>query len=163
MPISIGETLYRVIWKTVCMAARSDIEDVCGIDQFCTGWRCRLKDCLCLSDLFDANINSTDGWGILLVHASLAFNSPNSTVNLLHACALQLRYSCFLFNCYCGWSVLVHWGFVDFSIAGKALLRLIPYQSLCVQLGHCPSYILCVIQSGELKFGMYMMLVFAAI
>ena len=34
-PIGIGETLRRVIGKTVCYATRVDVELACGSDQLC--------------------------------------------------------------------------------------------------------------------------------
>ena len=53
---------------------------------------------------YDANIDSLDGWGILLVDASNAFNSLNRITMLLHAHVLWPRCSRFLYR---GWSVLV--------------------------------------------------------
>ena len=59
-----------------------------------------------MSDLFNANIDSADGWGILL-RTYNAFNFLNHTAILLHAHVLWPCCSHFLFNSYCGWSVLV--------------------------------------------------------
>ena len=66
--------------------------------------------------------------GCFVADASNAFNSLNRTVMLLHACVLRPRCSHFLFNPYYGWSVLVLQGSADFCIAGRVLLRVIPYQ-----------------------------------
>ena len=77
-PIGIGETLRPVIGKAVCMATRYDIEDVCDVDQLCTGLKMGIEGAVhAVSDLFDASIDSVDGWGVLLVDASNAFNSLN--------------------------------------------------------------------------------------
>lgn len=64
------------------MATTSDIEDVCGVDQLCAGLKMGIEAAVhaIISDLFDANIDSVDGWSVLLVDASNAFNSLNHTV-----------------------------------------------------------------------------------
>ena len=36
-PIEIGETLHRIIGKTICLATRIDATTVCGSDQLCAG------------------------------------------------------------------------------------------------------------------------------
>ena len=96
-----------MIGKAVCMATRSYIEDVGGADQLCAGLKMGIEGAVhAMSDLLDANINSVDGWGVLLVDVSNAFSSINRTAMLLHAHVLWPRCSRFLFNSYCGWSVL---------------------------------------------------------
>ena len=88
-----------------------------------------------MSDIYDANVDSIDCWGVLLVDASNAFNSIRIAV-LLYACGLWPRCSRFLLNTYHGWSVLVLWGSSDFCTIRKTLPRVIPYQCLCMLLGH---------------------------
>lgn len=84
--IKIGEILCRVIGKAVCMATRSDIEVVCGVDQLCADLRVSIEDAIhAMSDLFYTNFDSVDGWGVLLVDASNVFNSLNWIAMLLHA------------------------------------------------------------------------------
>ena len=43
MPIGIGETLRRVIGKTICMATRLDAALVCDSDQLCVGLQAGVK------------------------------------------------------------------------------------------------------------------------
>ena len=45
---------------------------------------------------------------------SNALNSLNHTPMLLHVRILWPYFSCFLFNSYCGWFVLVLWGSTEF-------------------------------------------------
>ena len=138
-PIGIGETLRRVIGKAVCMVTRTDIEDVCGIDQLCAGLKMGIEGAVhAMSDLFDANIDSVDGWGVLLVDESNAFNSLNRTAMLLHARVLWPRCSRFLFNSYCGWSVLVLRGSVDFLYSREGVTQGDPLSMFMYALGHCP-------------------------
>ena len=59
-----------------------------------------------MSDLYDADIDSIDGWGVLLVDASNAFNSLSHIVMLLQACVLWPR---FLFS------------FLALTVVGKCL------------------------------------------
>ena len=68
------------------MTIRLDIEVVCGSDQLCTGLKAGIEDAVdTMSDLYDANIDSIDGWDVLLVDASNAFISLNHITMLLHA------------------------------------------------------------------------------
>ena len=72
-PIGIGETLRRIMCKTICLVTRDDVEEVCGSDQLCARTQCAIEGAVhAMSDLFDEN-----EWGLLLVDAKNAFNSIN--------------------------------------------------------------------------------------
>ena len=78
-PSGIGETLCRVIGKTVCMATCFDAALVCGslagIEGVIHG----------MIQLFSTHEDQDSGWGVLLVDAANAFNSLNCVNMLLHA------------------------------------------------------------------------------
>jgi hypothetical protein len=105
-PVGIGETLRRIIGKTVCALTRYDLDDVCGISQLCGGVRAGIEGAIhAIRDLFDEHVH--DGWGVLLVDASNAFNVVNRQAVLWNSRVLWPRCSRFLFNSYQGWVPLV--------------------------------------------------------
>ena len=68
------------------MLTKGDLEDACGASQLCGGIRSGIEGAIhTLRDLF--NKHQEEGWGILLIDASNAFNcinrqSPRSTLEL---------------------------------------------------------------------------------
>ena len=63
---------------------KSDIEVVCRTYQLCASIKAGIEGAVhAMSDLFDSNFDSADGWGVFLVDASNAFNSLNCTAMLL--------------------------------------------------------------------------------
>ena len=75
-PIGIGEALHRILAKVVALATRGDLEDVCGVDQLCSGLRSGLEGAIhAVNELFDQHCDR--GWGLLLVDAKNAFNLVN--------------------------------------------------------------------------------------
>ena len=89
---------------------------------------------ICLTLIFD----SVNGWGVLLVDASNAFNSINRTALLLHARTLWPRCCRYLFNTYCGWSVLVLWGSSDFLSSKEGITQGDPLSMFMYAIGTLP-------------------------
>ena len=86
--------------------ARADLEEVCGIDQLCSGLRSGLEESIhAVHELFDEHYNL--GWGLLLVDATNAFNSVNRVAALWNARVLWPRCSRYLFNTYRGYASLL--------------------------------------------------------
>ena len=105
-PIGIGETLRRIIGKTICSVTRYDLNDACDIAQLCGGVRCGIEAAIhAMSDLF--NENEEDGWGVLMIDASNAFNSINRQAALWNVRVIWPSCSLFVFNTYRGWAPLV--------------------------------------------------------
>ena len=105
-PIGVGETLRRILGKTICLITRSDIEEICGIKQLCAGLQAGIEGAVhVISDLFDNH--SDEGWGVLMMDASNAFNSINRFALLWNSRVLWPRCSRFLFNTYQGWAPLI--------------------------------------------------------
>ena len=81
------------------MATRSDIKVVCGSDQLCACLKAGIEGAVhATSDLYDANMDSLDGWGVLLVDASNAYHSLNRITMLkqgndYHWCYFRLHVS----------------------------------------------------------------------
>ena len=102
-PIGIGESLRRIISKTICLLTRDDVEFACGSHQLCAGLQCGIEGAVhAACDLFESN-----DWGMLMVDASNAFNSINRITLLWNVRILWPRASRFLFNTYQGWSPLL--------------------------------------------------------
>ena len=102
-PIGIGETLWRIIGKSVCLLTREDAELVCGASQLCAGLKCGVEGAIHAAvDLFDSNDH-----GVLVIDASNAFNSINRLSLLWNVRVLWPRASRFIFNTYRGWSSLI--------------------------------------------------------
>jgi len=87
------------------LATRSDLEEVCGISQLCSGLQAGMEGAIhVVRELFDQH--SGDGWGVLLVDARNAFNSVKGMSTLWNARILWPWCSCFLFNTYWGYARL---------------------------------------------------------
>ena len=105
-PIGVGETLRRIIGKAVCSVTRCDLSDTCDITQLCGGVRCGIEAAIhAVYDLFMDN--EEDGWGVLMIDASNAFNSINRQAALWNTRILWPSCSLFVFNTYKGWAPLV--------------------------------------------------------
>lgn len=105
-PIGVGECLRRILGKCLALATGTDVEDVCGTKQLCTGMKSGIEGSIhVMSDLFQRN--SSDGWGLLLVDAANAFNSVNRIEALYQARVRWPRCSRYLYNTYCGSSALI--------------------------------------------------------
>ena len=105
-PIGIGETLRRILGKVVCSMTRFDLSDSCNISQLCGGVRCGIEAAVhTVSDLFKEH--EEDGWGVLMIDASNAFNRINRQAALWNSRVLWPSCSLFLFNTYRGWAPLI--------------------------------------------------------
>lgn len=110
LPIDTGETLHRIIGKAVSLVTQIDIEAVCGVDQLCAGAKAGIEQGIhAMNDLhaFEANKDTIDGCGVLLVDATNVFSSISRVAVLWNAHVLRPRRSCFRFNTYRGWAVLM--------------------------------------------------------
>ena len=66
-PIGIGETLRRIIRKTVCLATKGDIEELCGVSQLCAGTAAGIEGAVhAINELFEEKKNRMDGEFCLL-------------------------------------------------------------------------------------------------
>ena len=108
-PIGIGECLRRIICKSVAEFTKIDLEETCSTDQLACGLKAGVGGAIhALSDVFDDN--KEEGFGMLLMDASKAFNSLNRETALWKARILWPRCSRFLFN--------THRGFASLLVAG---------------------------------------------
>ena len=105
-PIGIGESLRRIVGKTMTLVTGRDVQDICGAEQLATGLKSGVEgDIHAMTDLYDEF--SGDGWGFLLVDAANAFNLVSRVTAVWNARILWPRCSRFLFNTYRGFAVLL--------------------------------------------------------
>ena len=105
-PIGIGECLRRVMAKAVMVVAGGDVRETCGSDQLCSGLEAGIEAAIhAMNDLFDQH--KGNGWGVLLVDASNAFNVLNRRAALWNARHLWPRGCRFLYNTYKGSPMLL--------------------------------------------------------
>ena len=113
-PIGVGETLRRILGKAVADITGDDLIDVFGTQQLAGGVECGIEASIHgLRELFQRK--SGEGYGLILLDASNAFNSVNRTAALLNARKLWSRASTFLYNSYQEKSKLIV-GHSDFSL-----------------------------------------------
>uniref|UniRef100_A0A1X7VKB1 Uncharacterized protein n=1 Tax=Amphimedon queenslandica TaxID=400682 RepID=A0A1X7VKB1_AMPQE len=105
-PIGIGETLRRIICKTVCMLTRYELDEICSTSQLCGGMKAGIEGAIhTVYDLFEQR--GRNGWGVLMIDATNAFNNMNRQSVLWNSTILWPSCSLFLFNNYRGWIPLV--------------------------------------------------------
>ena len=138
-PISIGESLRRIVGKTVCSATRDDLTVLCGSDQLCGGVKCEIEGAVhAMVDLLGENCASPSGWGVLLVDASNAFNCLNQSALLWNARILWTRCSCFLFNTYLRWAPLIVRGSDEFLFSHEGVTQGDPLFMFLYAVGNLP-------------------------
>ena len=121
-PIGVGEALRRILCKVIALATRTDLENICGVAQFCSGLRAGMEGAIhAVRELFD--LHSDDGWGVLLVDARNAFNSVNRVAALWNARVLWLWCSHFLFNSYRGYARLLIQGSDHFLLSKEGVMQ----------------------------------------
>lgn len=100
-PIAIGEILRCIICRSIVMTTRTDIADLCGVDQLCSGIKGGIEGAFhAMKEFFEAKRAS--GWGLLLVDANNAFNSLNRVAAIWNTRIQWPRCARFVFNTYRG-------------------------------------------------------------
>ena len=147
-PIGIGETLRRVVGKVVCYVTRDDVEIVCGADQLCAGVKAGIEGAVhATNDLFESYSNDVDGWGVLLVDASNAFNSINRIALLWNARVLWPRCSRYLFNTYRGWAMMVVQGSQELLVSKEGVTQGDPLSMLMYAVATYP--LICSLKNPD--------------
>ena len=93
-PIAIGEEPRRILCKVLAMATGSDVADLCGVRQLCSGLKAGIEGSVhAMRELYEEHCGN--GWGLLLVDA---FNSLNRAAALWNVWVQWPRCARFLFN-----------------------------------------------------------------
>jgi len=136
-PIGIGEVLDRLCAKIMIEITGDDVQQVCLADQLASGIRSGIEGAIhAFSDLFEDL--SGDGWGLLLIDATNAFNSISRTACLWNARVLWPRCSRFLFNSYQGFAVLFIAGSKVFLLSREGVTQGDPLAMLFYGIGVLP-------------------------
>ena len=133
-PIGVGETLRRIIGKTVCMLTRDDAESVCGVSQLCAGLQSGIEGAIHTArDMF-----SDDDTGMLVMDAKNAFNSINRLSLLWNVRVLWPRASRYIFNTYRGWSSLILKGCNETIYSREGVIQGDPLSMFVYAIGTIP-------------------------
>ena len=93
------ETLRRILGKAVADITGDDLIDVLGTQQLAGGLECGIEASIHgLRELFQQK--SSEGFGLIFLDASNAFNSVNRNAALRNARKYWSRASTFLYNSY---------------------------------------------------------------
>ena len=125
-PIAIGEILRCIICRSIVMATRTDIADLCGADQLCSGIKGGIEGAFnAMKELFEANRASR--WGLLLVDANNAFNFRNRVTAIWNTRIQWPRCARFVFNTYHGYLLL--WYKQSTMLNSYIVKRVLPKES----------------------------------
>jgi hypothetical protein len=107
-PIGIDECLRRIICKSMAIITGSDVTEVCGSKQLCSGLPGGIEGAIhTMENIYEENCSQNNDWGLLLVDANNAFNSLNRISALLEARVHWHRCSRFFYNTYRGHAELI--------------------------------------------------------
>ena len=105
-PIAIGEEPRRILCKVLAMATGSDVIDLCGVRQVCSGLKAGIEGSVhAMRKLYEEHCGN--GWELLLVDAKNAFNSLNRVAALWNVRVQLPRCARFMFNTYRGYAPLI--------------------------------------------------------
>ena len=77
-PIGIGEMLRRMLCKVLLLVAGKEATQACGTDHLCGGLEAGIEGTMHhVRNVWDANLNEEDSWGVLLKDKRNAFNEGN--------------------------------------------------------------------------------------
>jgi hypothetical protein len=109
-PIGIGECLRRLIGKVVALKTKHEVVKEGGTDQLATSLAAAIEGAAhSMTERFHqhGDAEHEDGYGMLLVDASNAFNAVNRIAALWNARLTWPGAARFLFNTYRGYNLLV--------------------------------------------------------
>ena len=84
--------MCRILGKAMVLVTRVDVEEVCGVEQLCSGLKAGIEGTVRgMCELFE--LKSSEGVGMLLVDAKNAFNSVSREAVLWNVRVLWPRCS----------------------------------------------------------------------
>ena len=100
-PTAIGEEPRRIICKVLAMATGSDVADLCGVRQLCSGLKAGIEGSV-------HAMSTVEMVGVCFLWMQKnAFNSLNRAAALWNVRVQWPRCARFLFNTYCGYAPLI--------------------------------------------------------
>ena len=106
-PVGVGKKWRLIFTKIILKVTGTEATTAGQDDPLCDGLKAGIDDAIHgVQALWDENL-STEEWGFILVDAKNAFNDINCTGMLWTVRHLWPSGSCFAFNCYRHWSLLV--------------------------------------------------------
>ena len=105
-PIGVGELCDRCADKTMLEVTGDDMKNVCSTYQLCSGIKSGMEGAIhAIRQLYQEKCD--DGFGLLLMDASNAFQTISRAAALWNARVLWSRCARFLFNSYRGYALLI--------------------------------------------------------
>ena len=135
-PIGVGELCDRCPDKTMLEVTGDDVKNVCNTDQLCSGIKSGMEGAIhAIRQLYQ---QKCDGFGLLLMDASNAFQTISRAAALWNARVLWSRCARFLFNSYRGYALLIIKGTSATLLSKEGVTQGVPSSMKLYAIGLLP-------------------------
>ena len=133
----MGELCDRCADKTMLEVTGDDVKNVCNTDQLCSGIKSGMEGAIhAIRQLYQEKCD--DGFGLLLMDASNAFQTISRAAALWNARVLWSRCARFLFNSYRGYALLIIKGTSATLLSKEGVTQGVPSSMKLYAIGLLP-------------------------